>query len=75
MLVEIKDPEITKAYTQKEIQSLFSDFVKKLKEEDNEDIDYWLYEIAEEDLTEEEKEALEDYRKNKDKIKFYNLKA
>lgn len=73
LTINIDSPKLEAIYTQKEIKSIINEYIKELEEEKEKE-KFFIYEVKEEDLTEEEKEALRNYRKNKENMIFYNLK-
>lgn len=81
--LDIQHPQ-AKRYTEKELETIALKLVynyldlrnlENLEKEAEEEVDYTPYEVQEEDLTEWEKKALNNYRTNKDTMKFYNLTA
>lgn len=75
--IEINHPE-AKQYTNEELETIALKLVYNyldLKSLENKEIDHTPYEVSENDLTNEEKEALKNYKQNKEIMKFYNLKA
>lgn len=76
MNLKILENPVFKKYNEKELEKLlihFVQFIEFTEKKENKEEQVILHQIDFKDLTKKEQEAYLDYKKNKNKMKFYNL--